>query len=166
MHQKFWLFPRSATVAAGFVLLYLMALRVQASADAELSELLARAEPPAGVVFEVVSGDEAALQKLMPKVKTYSERLRARFPGLEIAVVSHGSEQFSLLLSEASAYAGLHADIQALVGESDVPVHVCGGHASWRSNTAEDFPKYVDVAPSGPGQIRAYQALGYVLIVL
>ena len=31
---------------------------------------------------------------------------------------------------------------------------------------AEHFPDYVDVAPTGPGQIRAYEELGYLLIEL
>jgi hypothetical protein len=30
--------------------------------------------------------------------------------------------------------------------------------------TAEDFPDYVDVAPSGPAQINQYRELGYVVI--
>jgi hypothetical protein len=32
--------------------------------------------------------------------------------------------------------------------------------------TAEDFPDYVNVAPTGPGQISLYEELGYFLIVI
>jgi hypothetical protein len=45
-------------------------------------------------------------------------------------------------------------------------VHVCETHAGWYGVTAEDFPDYVDVAPTGPGQINLYQELGYDLIVI
>ena len=30
----------------------------------------------------------------------------------------------------------------------------------------EDFPGYVDVAPSGPAQIRSYRELGYELLIV
>jgi intracellular sulfur oxidation DsrE/DsrF family protein len=59
----------------------------------------------------------------------------------------------------------IHQQVQALVAE-DVPVHVCETHAGWYGVTAEDFPDYVDVAPTGPGQVSLYQELGYDLIVI
>jgi len=55
-------------------------------------------------------------------------------------------------------------DTGTALGEKNIHVHVCGVHASWRSMTAEDFPDYVDVAPSGPAQINQYRTLGYVVI--
>ena len=55
--------------------------------------------------------------------------------------------------------------VQALVA-ADVPVHVCETHAGWYGVTAEDFPDYVNVAPTGPGQVRLYEELGYDLIVV
>jgi hypothetical protein len=48
----------------------------------------------------------------------------------------------------------------------DVPVHVCETHAGWYGVTAEDFPDYVNVAPTGPGQIQLYEALGFYLVVI
>ena len=45
------------------------------------------------------------------------ERLRARFPDLPVAVMTHGSEQFSLLASEQDSYSDLHAQVRALSGE-------------------------------------------------
>jgi hypothetical protein len=45
-------------------------------------------------------------------------------------------------------------------------VHVCETHAGWYGVTAEDFPDYVNVAPTGPGQISLYLELGYELIVI
>ena len=55
--------------------------------------------------------------------------------------------------------------MQSLVAE-DVPVHVCATHASWYGVSPEDFPEYVNVAPTGPGQIQLYLELDYELIVI
>ena len=32
--------------------------------------------------------------------------------------------------------------------------------------TAEDFPDYVDVAPTGPGQVNLYREMGYEVIII
>lgn len=156
------------TALQGLLLVTLLTTRLAdaASPNQEVEAVLARAEAPSGVVFEVVSSRENALQRVLPDIKRYAERLKARFPEIGVAVVSHGSEQFSLLSENQPKYAGLHQSIEALVKSEDIPVHVCGGHASWRDNVPEDFPKFVDVAPSGPGQIRVYEDMGYVLIIL
>ena len=58
----------------------------------------------------------------------------------------------------------LHQQVESLVAD-DVPVHVCETHAGWYGVSAEDFPDYVDVAPTGPGQIELYRELDYQLIV-
>jgi hypothetical protein len=95
-----------------------------------------------------------------------SRRLRDRFPGLPIAVVTHGREQFGLLASEAAGpLAGIHAQARDLVG-LDVDLHVCGVHAGWYGHGPEDFPSYVDVSASGPAQINAYEDLGYEVVRL
>ena len=131
-----------------------------------VESLLAATEAPAGVVFEVVSGDEDALGELLPVLKTDIERLRVRFPDLPVAIVSHGTEQFALTLDNRKNQPELHAITEELVSDKDVDVHVCGTHAGWYDVLPEDFPAYVDVAPAGPAQINDYRALGYVLIVL
>lgn len=135
-----------------------------AASDAEVARLLAADKAPPGVVFEIVSADERALEWAVPKVSGYAEKLRARFPGLPIAVVTHGNEQFALRADAQSRYAALHRQVQALSTRDDVPVHICGAYADMRGVAPEAFPKYVDVAPSGPSQIRAYRDLGYVLV--
>ncbi|HEC20595.1 MAG TPA: hypothetical protein ENI97_14855 [Gammaproteobacteria bacterium] len=135
----------------------------QAGNQAEIDRLLAREDAPFGVVFEIVEGDGDALQWAIPTVNDYVKQLRARFPDIGLAVVSHGSEQFGLMKSEQKDNAQVHKTVQSLVA-SDVPVHVCGTHASWRGKNASDFPDYVDVAPAGPTEIRNYEAMGYVLI--
>lgn len=120
---------------------------------------------PGGVVFEIVAADDAYLNLALPQIEQMTAQLRERFPDLPVAVVTHGGEQFSLTHQEADEHEIAHASAQALV-RNNVPIHVCGTHASWRKLGREDFPDYVDVAPSGPAQVRAYEALGYELILL
>ena len=134
-------------------------------ANEDVDALLARTESPYGVVFEIVEADEAALEELLPLVRDAIKRIRARFPGTEFAVVSHGREEFALQTQYQGEHAAIHQQVQALVA-ADVPVHVCETHAGWYGVTAEDFPDYVNVVPTGPGQVRLYEELGYDLIVV
>ena len=133
--------------------------------EINIAELLARAEAPSGVVFEIVEGDEEALEVLIPLVRQAIDRLRDRFPGSEFAVVSHGREQFALESRYREALPAIHEQVSSLVADQ-VPVHVCGTHAGWYGVEPEDFPDFVDVAPSGPGQIRLYQEMGYDLVIV
>jgi intracellular sulfur oxidation DsrE/DsrF family protein len=150
---------------ASFVLAALIASSLaQASSDDEVAALIARSTPPEGIVFEIVSWDGDALDWAVPAVRGYTERLRKQFPGLAVAVVTHGNEMFSLRSDVRATRAPMHADIEKLVGRDGVPVHVCGTYAERQGTTAEAFPRYVDVAPSGPAQIRAYRDLGYTLV--
>jgi len=134
-------------------------------ANDDVDALLAQAEPPHGVVFEIVEADEAALEELLPLVRGAIKKIRARFPETEFAVVSHGREEFALQTRYQGEHAEIHQQVQALVA-TDVPVHVCETHAGWYGVSAEDFPDYVNVAPTGPGQVQLYQELGYELIVI
>lgn len=150
IHWGLWVLP-----------LLLAAGAARASSDREVAELLERGRPPAGVVFEIMSADERALDWALPQVNGYAERLRERFPGLSIAVVTHGNEQFALRADSGPRFAELHEQVRALRARRDVPVHICGTYADMRGVGPESFPAYVDVAPSGPSQIRGYQELGY-----
>ncbi|MDP3421314.1 MAG: hypothetical protein Q8S10_10340, partial [Thiobacillus sp.] len=67
-----------------------------AAAPATLEDLLARPVAPAGVVFEVVDRDPGALVVALPWVKQAAQRLKARHPGLPMALVTHGNEMFAL----------------------------------------------------------------------
>lgn len=122
--------------------------------------LLNSDQPPPGVVFEVAEGDDDALDWAIPRIRDYVARLRARHPDLEMAVVTHGKEQFALQRRNRDAHPETHQGVQSLLGEQ-VQVHVCGTHAGWYGVSAEDFPAYVDVAPAGPTQIRNYEELGW-----
>ena len=146
------------TALAGFQVSVIAADAVEA--------LLAADEAPAGVVFEIVSGDADTLGKLLPGVHDDIERLRARFPGLPIAVVSHGEELFALTTENRANEPELHAIAEEMVTGKDVDLHVCGTYAGWFGVDPGAFPDYVDVAATGPAQINDYRALDYVLITL
>ena len=135
------------------------------AANEDVDALLAQSESPHGVVFEIVEADEAALEELLPLVRDAIEKIRGKFPETEFAVVSHGREEFALQTRHQGENAEIHQQVQSLVAD-EVPVHVCETHAGWYGVTAEDFPDYVDVAPTGPGQVSLYQELGYELIVI
>ncbi len=149
----------------GFVLLGATLVSAPVLADPDIDRILGLDEEPEGVVFEIVEGDEDALQVLLPRVRDAISRIRARFPEIEFALVSHGREEFALQTDNREEYPQVHSQVRSLV-EDDVPVHVCATHASWYGVGAEDFPDYVEVAPTGPGQVRLYQQLGYELIVI
>jgi intracellular sulfur oxidation DsrE/DsrF family protein len=135
------------------------------SANEDVDALLARSESPHGVVFEIVEADEAALEELLPQVRDSIEKIRSKFPQTEFAVVSHGKEEFALQTKYQTELMEIHQQVQSLVAE-DVPVYVCETHAGWYGVTAADFPEYVNVAPTGPGQIKLYEELDYELIVI
>jgi len=153
--------------AAVVPLLLLIALANVASAQGrdDVDALLQRGEPPYGVVFEIAESDESALAELLPRVHAAIERIRARFPDTEFAVVSHGREEFALQSQYQDKLAPIHQQVRSLVAE-DVPVYVCATHAGWRGVSAEDFPDYVNVAPTGPGQIQLYLEMDYELIFI
>lgn len=129
-------------------------------------ETVLQSTRPAGVVFEIIGSDPAMLETSLPQLKRDMERLRSAFPDLPVAVVSHGREQFALTRSNLSRYSKSHSLVKQLVNQKQITFHVCGTHASWYNVSAEDFPEYVDVSPTGPTQINDYEELGYTLIVI
>ena len=136
-----------------------------ALANDVVEQMLTRSEAPEGVVFEIVEDDKDALETLLPQVRDAIEKIRARFPQTQFAVVSHGREEFALQSQYRDENAEIHQQVQSLVAD-EVPVHVCESHAGWYGVSAEDFPQYENVAPTGPGQIRLYEELGYELILV
>ena len=147
---------------SAFIILNLALIHVNAD---EVSEFLQLDPLPDGIVFEIVEAGEDDLVELLPKVRGIIESVRNKHPDIEFAVVSHGREEFALQSKYQSDYSGVHDNVRSLV-EEDIPVYVCETHAGWYGVTAEDFPNYVQVAPTGPGQIALYEELGYHLIVI
>lgn len=134
--------------------------------SSEIDSILAEKEAPAGVVFEIVSDEQGLLADLLPSVKTDIEKLRRHFPGIAIAIVTHGTEQFDLTSKNRSSEQQTHELVEELVRSDDIDVHVCGTHAGWYGVMPEDFPDYVDVTAAGPAQINDYEAMGYEVIIL
>lgn len=137
-----------------------------AAATATLDELLARPVAPPGVVFEIVDRDPGALEVALPWVKEAAQRLKTRHPGLPMALVTHGQEMFALQRGTRPGNTAVHQMAESLSRDEGIPVHVCETYAGRRGLAAEDFPAYVDVAPAGPTQIRNYEALDYVRVVV
>lgn len=130
-----------------------------------IDHILKETQPPAGIVFEIVSDEDDLLVHLLPDIRIAVTKLREKFPKLPIAIVSHGKEQFALTSKNKNVEERPHDLVKGLV-QDDIEVHVCGTHASWYGVTPEDFPEYIDVVAAGPTQIDDYEELGYELIVL
>ncbi len=151
-----------------FPAFWLCLLALSGTADAAspgLDELLARPVAPHGVVFEIVDCAPRALDVALPWVKQASQRLKTRFPTLPMALVSHGQEMFALQADRRSKHQAVHQIAEGL-SRDGIPVHVCETYAGWRGIEAEHFPEYIDVAPAGPTQIKNYEALDYVRLVV
>lgn len=157
---KSWVYARSVLIA-----LFLVTLPAFASPPA-LEALLSRKTAPPGVVFEIVDSDPGALEFALPWVKQAAQRLKARFPNVPMALVTHGQEMFALQAQKRSGNEAVHRIAQSLSRDDGIQVHVCETYANRRGLAIEDFPAYVDVAPEGPTQIRNYESLDYVRIVV
>ena len=131
-----------------------------------VDDIIKYTEAPPGVVFEIVSNRTDLLKELLPQLRIDINKLREKFPDLPIAIVTHGSEQFSLTKKKSKKYSSVHTTIEKMVVDEKIDVHVCGTYAEWKGITPEDFPDYVDVAPEGPAQINNYTDLDYVLITI
>jgi len=158
--------PMNLVKTLFFIMMYFLSFSVLASDKADIDKILSMSNAPDGVVFELIgSEDSKYLPNALSKVETYKIQLKKKFPNIEIAVVSHGAEQFELTTDNAKKEKKSH-DLVKRITLDDVPVHICATHASWRSVGAEEFPDYITVSAQGPIQIRQYQELGYLLVVV
>ena len=149
-----------------YLLLAFLGFYCAAAFADEIDDLLKQEQAPNGVVFEIVSDEDDLLERMLPVVRGHINRLRARFPGLDIAIVSHGKEQFALTSSSTKDEQATHSLVKDLVQKDEIAFHVCGTHAGWYGVTPEEFPKYVDVSTAAPAQINDYEQIGYEVIVL
>ncbi len=120
---------------------------------------------PEGVVFEIVNRDKHYLDWALKEAEFLSQKLRNKYPQLDIAIVSHGSEQFALMSDKLTINAPLHMLVKSLA-ESDINIHVCGTYAEHKGVDASEFSELVNVAAEGPAQIKDYLKLGYIKITL
>ncbi len=152
---------------APWMLILLLSFSLTALATSnnqELDRILQNDEAPAGVVFEIVEWDDDALSKAIPWVNQQIITLRKRFPNLDIAIVSHGSEQFALLSDSKNTKKEIHSSVQRLITDHNIELELCLNHAQMRGFEASDFPEYVDISQSGPSSIDAYEDLGFELV--
>ena len=147
-----------------FSSLFLSPISFASDPNEQVEEILKLKDAPPGIVFEIVTGESNSLEWALPETKGYIKELRARFPELEVAIVTHGDEQFALKANNNKKYKKVHSLTQQLVQKDNIPLHVCGTYAGWKGVSEEDFPDYVDVAATGPATINDYISLGYILI--
>lgn len=152
------------TCALIFSNLFFISVSQASDSNQQVEDILSLKEAPSGIVFEIVTGSANSLEWALPEVQNHIKTLRARFPELEIAVVTHGDEQFALKTANNKKYNKVHSLTQQLVQKDHIPLHVCGTYAGWKNVGEEEFPDYVNVAAAGPATINDYIALGYTLI--
>lgn len=132
----------------------------------QVETLLAQPSAPDGVVFDIETLDANALTNLAPYVRKQIRLIRERFPEVDIAVVSHGAEEFALQKQAQSDNAALHETFRQLTASDGVSVHVCGAVGGLKGLTREDFPDFVSYSESGMAQLNDYKALGYQVITI
>ncbi len=132
---------------------------------AQLDRLLAENHSPGGVVFEIITWEDHSWDWAAPRLQDYVGRLRARFPRLEFALVSHGAELFELT-REAGHSRRASIELLARLSAAGMAVHVDGDYASWKRLGPQDFLDFVDVIPSAQAQLADYASLGFTRIRL
>ena len=131
----------------------------------DVDRILKSDDAPDGVVFEILSGDKNAWRWTAPLLKDLRRQLLEKFPGLEIAVVSHGGEQFHLTKKEAQRRPEEIETLKGLSAEG-VDIQVCGVHSSWRGVEKDEYIDFVEVVVSGPARINDYVNLGYERVLI
>jgi len=157
-------------IAVSFFLLFPTIVQsdavTQKSIHPDLEILLQAGETPEGVVFEIETLDENALNELTSYVVKQVSLVKDKYPDVDVAIVSHGTEEYALQRTSKNEYAPIHDMFNQLVSSQNVSVHVCGAVAGLKGLTQEDFPDFVSYSDSGMAQINDYKALGYNVIVI
>ncbi|BBN59718.1 DsrE family protein [Hydrogenovibrio marinus] len=131
-----------------------------------VAKILAMQHQPDGVVFDIETLDENALPAFAPYVSKQIQMIRKKFPDVDIAVVTHGAEEFALQKKEEAKNHKLHDLFNQMVKDEGVSVHVCGAVAGLKKLTQEDFPDLVSFSTSGMAQLNDYKALGYTVVTI
>jgi intracellular sulfur oxidation DsrE/DsrF family protein len=132
----------------------------------QVDVILSEAAAPDGVVFDIETLDANALNTLAPYVRKQIHLIRERFPDVDIAVVSHGAEEFALQKQAQSDNAALHDTFSQLTQSDGVSIHVCGAVGGLKGLSREDFPDFVSYSESGMAQLNDYKALGYQVVII
>jgi len=126
-----------------------------------VNRLIQNNDEPVGVVFELVESDKRTWEWAAPLIQDLRMQLKEKYPKIEIAVVSHGREQFQLIKKRAKRQKQAISILEDLVRKDDVNLHVCGTHSSWFGIEPNSYLDIVDVTVSGPAKINDYINLGY-----
>ena len=146
-------------------LLLMCSPRAVLAEQAALENLFTARQPPEGVVFEIIAWQDHSWDWAAPRLRVYVDRLRARFPGLEMALISHGAELFELTRQAGLQRQPAILELARLAAEG-LEIYVCGEYAAWKRLGQKDFLDFVDVAASGSAQLADYLELGFVHIRL
>ncbi len=138
----------------------LAAMSPPQACERQLPRLLAVQPEPDGVVFEMIAWEDRSWRWAAPLLRSCVDRLRARFPGLEFALISHGAEIFELARRAGLADAPEIRELAALNAEG-MSVHVGGDYAQWKRLGQKDFLDFVDVTASGDSLLADYIELGF-----
>lgn len=145
-------------------LLLLSSLRAEAL-GASVEDLLDADRRAEGVVFEIIAWQEYSWDWAAPPLRRRVERLRAKYPGIEMAPVSHRADLFDL-----TRRAGLRqqASIRALsrLRAEGLEICVCGEYAAWKRLGPKGFLDFGEATASGSAQLAAYFELGFAQIRL
>jgi len=131
----------------------------------EVESLLTAEEEPSGVVFEIITWEKDAWDWAAPMLKQYRKQLLEKYPDIDIALVSHGGEQFELTKDKAKVNAVAFKALKSL-SDDGVDLHVCGTYSSWQNVEESEYVDFINVSPSGPAQINDYIKLGFTHILL
>lgn len=152
-------------VIAGVLLLNMVFANLQASPQQDVDKLLAATEAPVGVVFEVVTGSGDNLDAILTQIHDWTKSLKKRFESLPVVVISHGQEQFSLTSDVLAKNTALQQALTTIRSD-DVPVMVCGNHASLRGVDTASYPQEIDVVKTAPATVRELRARRYAVIIV
>ncbi len=130
-----------------------------------VDRLIQANKEPAGVVFELIERDKKTWEWAAPMIKDLKSQLKDKYPNLDIAIVSHGREQFQLMRRRVKEQPEAISLLRGIVKDG-TNLYVCGVYSGWRDVRPEEYIDIVDVAESGPAKINDYINLGYMPIQL
>ncbi len=130
-----------------------------------VDRLLTANRDPDGVVFELMAWEDNTWDWASPMIAAFTRQLRQKYPGIDIAIVSHGAELFDLALNRNNAAQPAIKMLETL-SDQNIAIYVCGNYASFKGLGVDDFLPFVDVAPSGPAQLEDYLKLGFEPVLL
>lgn len=134
--------------------------------EQDLIDALLSKEQPEAIVFLVMEYDEEALTWVLPRVLHYTRKLRQRWAGLEIIILSHGDEMVALQTEYQDLYPVIHQQVKELISEYELSFQVCGTYARMSDISESQFPSYIDVVPFAPAEIENYRIMGYQMLHL